>query len=1207
MSSLLQAELAATCNAIGYFDADSQKYYTDDNTLETVKDIIRYLRRDDDTHEIRRFFGDANILETDLLPLIKNHFDNTELFDVVLRLLVNLTTPALVLWNEEAPKEKTARNYYLQIEDHLQIYKQAFADEKIWAVLSKKLTSVLDIDIAERGDENSLIIERILILIRNVLYIPSDLDRIRRPDNDANVHDQVIWALHQSGMIDIMLYIVCSGTEKLYHMHVMEVLYFMLREQNPTELAQAALQRSQTEKTKDEAELLAIRHREVQQRQQKMKKFTSARHSRFGGTYVINSMKSISDENNLIYHKPLNRLDDLNFDAEKVKPKTPKNRLPVRDVIPEHRSAFSIRLLLKEFCVEFLNGAYNTVMHHIKSILSRSKNQQHDESYYMWALKFFMEFNRSYKFEIKFVSETVSIQTFHFIQQQIEKHFDMMVTDKAKLQLWSRRLHLALMAYKELLLTLMAMDRSPDGSIRDSSMVLKSNLFYVVEYRELILTLLISYDELKMSHGYLNDLIETQHIFLKMLQSFSSKQDNLIVQKKNNNKKKPAKKNKKKSAPLTGAAAPAAVRPEKNLESLWEEVSSQLSAVLENPSQIPSDIVPFDASSDTPIDEQKEDAMKKIQLELRKGNFEMAIALFRAAREVWPENDCFGEPHISPEEEFLALGDIFFAELGNPVDPNVEQQPVDENEEGNDEETEDEGDENEEEEEYRRSTEVAETDFNFSEFLKRLAHPKVVRSCALVLANFDKNSVTVNHCLVKLLHRIAWDCKMHAMIFQLSIFRTFQRIFAAKDMPQFSDLVRFAKFIMREFFKTAQKNKHIFMEVLFWKNSREAFDVEEGYGSYQQQSSAAQKMWTELEEEELRRLFMEHQEKRIDEDVVDWIQRNLINSTRSRRGILKKLKELYLLTEYRGPKKKPKTANKNPDASKEDEDPQLASTSHQEEDQEETSHVLSQSSSSSEGEDDDIDENVRNANKEGNESLVIEPRKKIKKLKTINKLGDDDDSKKKSAANNDKSKQNKKVKKPRMPKNESISSQAEIGEEIKPKKKMKKSTINNKSGPSTEIHKSNSNGDAESAPKGRKEVKKKKNKRRNFNPNLSAAAVENTPYIETEDITKAANENVSSNSANENQNDSDLPNNKSRRMHKRIRVEDSDSDGGNDSKRYKGENYSNISGNENSNESSTGQETNTNLLEENYNFESESFNFKKKKTRMLLVSDDEED
>lgn len=113
-------------------------------------------------------------------------------------------------------------------------------------------------------------------------------------------------------------------------------------------------------------------------------------------------MKSISD-NELIYHKPLSKLESLDFDVDKQRVKTPKNRLPLQGTSTERRSAFSIRLFLKEFCIEFLNGAYNTLMCQVKRNLVRVKSQNHDESYYLWAMRFFMEFNRSYKFEVKLV------------------------------------------------------------------------------------------------------------------------------------------------------------------------------------------------------------------------------------------------------------------------------------------------------------------------------------------------------------------------------------------------------------------------------------------------------------------------------------------------------------------------------------------------------------------------------------------------------------------------------------------------------------------------------------------------------------------------------------------------------------------------------------------------------------------------------------
>ena len=42
----------------------------------------------------------------------------------------------------------------------------------------------------------------------------------------------------------------------------------------------------------------------------------------------------------------------------------------------------------------------------------------------------------------------MSVQTFHYIQTQLENCYDMLSSDKKKMLLWSRRMHLALRAYK---------------------------------------------------------------------------------------------------------------------------------------------------------------------------------------------------------------------------------------------------------------------------------------------------------------------------------------------------------------------------------------------------------------------------------------------------------------------------------------------------------------------------------------------------------------------------------------------------------------------------------------------------------------------------------------------------------------------------------------------------------------------------------------
>ena len=53
--------------------------------IETVKDLIRFLRRDTFECDIRRQLGEAEIVSTDLLPIIKQHHDDRILFDTVIR------------------------------------------------------------------------------------------------------------------------------------------------------------------------------------------------------------------------------------------------------------------------------------------------------------------------------------------------------------------------------------------------------------------------------------------------------------------------------------------------------------------------------------------------------------------------------------------------------------------------------------------------------------------------------------------------------------------------------------------------------------------------------------------------------------------------------------------------------------------------------------------------------------------------------------------------------------------------------------------------------------------------------------------------------------------------------------------------------------------------------------------------------------------
>ena len=126
------ADLESTCAALG--TTDGVKYHKDPECLECIKDLIRFLRRDDSTHLIRRSLGKIGVVQSDLIPLLREYTQEQELFDLVLRILVNLTGPELLLFREELPAEKVARNYYIELQTHRQAYKKVLksTSEKIY-------------------------------------------------------------------------------------------------------------------------------------------------------------------------------------------------------------------------------------------------------------------------------------------------------------------------------------------------------------------------------------------------------------------------------------------------------------------------------------------------------------------------------------------------------------------------------------------------------------------------------------------------------------------------------------------------------------------------------------------------------------------------------------------------------------------------------------------------------------------------------------------------------------------------------------------------------------------------------------------------------------------------------------------------------------------------------------------------------------------
>lgn len=105
------------------------------------------MRRDSlESHEYRRYIGHKKLIQTDLLPMLINYCGNPELSDVLLRLLVNLTNPAMLFFRTELPKDNVGRRTYLDLVEISHTYKEAFAKSSaIWATLASRLQKIMEV------------------------------------------------------------------------------------------------------------------------------------------------------------------------------------------------------------------------------------------------------------------------------------------------------------------------------------------------------------------------------------------------------------------------------------------------------------------------------------------------------------------------------------------------------------------------------------------------------------------------------------------------------------------------------------------------------------------------------------------------------------------------------------------------------------------------------------------------------------------------------------------------------------------------------------------------------------------------------------------------------------------------------------------------------------------------------------------------------
>ncbi|VEL22775.1 unnamed protein product [Protopolystoma xenopodis] len=222
----------------------------------------------------------------------------------------------------------------------------------------------------------------------------------------GSVHDRILIALHHSGWNELLLFIANSEDEKGFAFHILEIISLMFREQ----IAGAGVNMKRIELCCSSSILGMLTNDQL----------CIYSFNRFGGTYELTNTKSIS-ERPLIYHHDVtknlmskvaspgsdissyNATDIVDLNINKRQFRRPRNRKPLIDTEVYHNSLVTVQLFLQQFCWRFLQHCYNPLMHSVHSVLVRQAAQTNDETYFLWAMRFFMAFCRLFRFNPEYI------------------------------------------------------------------------------------------------------------------------------------------------------------------------------------------------------------------------------------------------------------------------------------------------------------------------------------------------------------------------------------------------------------------------------------------------------------------------------------------------------------------------------------------------------------------------------------------------------------------------------------------------------------------------------------------------------------------------------------------------------------------------------------------------------------------------------------
>nr|XP_027189879.1 protein timeless homolog isoform X3 [Cicer arietinum] len=835
--------LSLICSGLGAIEEDDQDnrigYLKGEHCLDNLKDLLRFLRRDDpQTRDVFKQVCKWNIVSKDLIPIIEHYHEDRSLLLNAVKVLVFLTMPI----------EPGSTDIPQQLE-YLWDLKSAVTTSDVAMVIVSILERPLEnLELGAFTEDDWKLVQLVLTLFRNILAvneIPLHQKSAGYASHYLSLRDKFLELLFRENVMDIILVLSQNvGSSNVYlrqdNLLLLEIFHYIFEGQEPELIVRGHLNGSKV----DEDSQASLDSLQSIMEEEKKKKIISrlgniSRHSQFSGTFARVTM----DGSKAVFKGNPSSSRNMHLKSQNV------TRGPAKKIAWDHPRLPStkdkILELLHGFVNQFLSGGYNVLMQSIREDIVKEHPavQKSDIVVFFQVAEFVTSF-QFYKYSALKTKEgrDGEFETFHDadasdisgkvcgpIEASLNESMFQLVISKwrnAYDGLKETKDYKFLSAAGSLLKNMIRMldlvlKLLPDDSKEpQTARILLYKLFYDQTEEgmtQLLLNLIKTFDTHKQCKSDLADLVEIICKVVKLMDYLQSRGTLRVSKKSRKLKKKNSNGTESGNKPTGDHSC---------IKKVGISVDNQL-AENQSPHSLPN--ANSTEQEDVVVDHNQghENLEKDVNSQVCLESIKNTHLDDNGHENV--EEDVNSQGGLESMKK-TKLDDNEYENVEEDVNSRVGLEPT-ENinpEHLNEDMLDDTGDFSEDE----QLNEISEVDFNVSTLVSAFANHSIIQKLCWLLKFYKSNSLAINHYIISMLRRISDELELHPMLYQLSLLTTFYDILVEqKSCPckEYANIVDFLNSLVRKMLKKMKKQPLLFVEVLFWKTRRECHYINAEY------------------------------------------------------------------------------------------------------------------------------------------------------------------------------------------------------------------------------------------------------------------------------------------------------------------------------------------------------------------------------------------